>query len=80
MNNEATPNTDTTTMSTWGRVAEEQMHRVGEMMSQGTRIQTAAFDQGKELLAYNMKLAGDWQDWAEETRRKVEGRLFSRGK
>tara|TARA_R110002096_G_scaffold436038_2_gene665808 strand:- start:75659 stop:75904 length:246 start_codon:yes stop_codon:yes gene_type:complete len=80
MNNEETPNTNATTFSTWGRVAEEQLERMGEMMTQGTRLQAAALEQGKQLLEYNMKLAGDCQTWAEETRRKLGDRIFSRGR
>jgi hypothetical protein len=37
-------------------------------------------EQGKEMIAYNMKLASDWQSWAEETRRSVEEHFASRGK
>ena len=80
MNNDTEAKTDRTTMSTWARTAEEQIARMGEMMEQGKRIQSAAMAQGKEMIAYNMKLASDWQSWAEETRRSVEERFVSRGK
>ncbi|MCP4448542.1 MAG: hypothetical protein GY811_24880 [Myxococcales bacterium] len=76
MNNETNSSENKTTFSTWGRVAEEQLGRVSEMMGQSAKLQASAFEQGKELFAYNMKLANDLQDWANETRRQVTGKLF----
>lgn len=67
-----------TTFNTWGRVAEEQMQRMGELFEQSTKMQTAALDQGRELLAYNMKLAGEWQTWASEASRNVATKIFSK--
>jgi len=73
MNNETNQSaaSNTTTFSTWGRVAEQQMAHLGEVFAEGTKLQTSAMEQGKELLAYNMKLAREWQDWASEARRSI---------
>lgn len=65
-----------TTFNTWGRVGEEQMHRMSELFDQTTKMQAAAFEQGKQLLAYNMKLAGEFQSWATEASRKVASQFL----
>ena len=69
-------NTNKTTLSTWGRVAEQHMERMSEMVAQNSKLQAAMFDQSKELFSYNMKLAGEFQDWAKQTRSKVAGKIF----
>lgn len=77
--NETTTNTtDKTTFSTWGRVAEDQLDRMSEAFHQVTNFQGAALAQSRELLAYNMKLAGDWQSWASETGKSLQAALFSK--
>lgn len=79
MNNETNTteaNTNKTTFSTWGRVAEQHMDRMSEMFTQNSKLQAAMLEQGKELFSYNMKLAGEFQDWANETRRSVAGKIF----
>jgi hypothetical protein len=70
-----TKTTDKTTFSTWGRVAEDHMERVSETFAEATKFQAAALEHGKDLLAYNMKLATDWQRWAAETGNSLRAAL-----
>lgn len=68
--------TDKTTFSTWGRVAEDHMDRVSDAFAEATKFQAAALEQGKDLMAYNMKLATDWQNWATESGNSLRSALF----
>lgn len=80
MKNDTNPNPSSpasTTFNTWGRVAEDQMQRMADLFAQGTKMQSVAFEHGRELLAYNMKLAGEWQSWASETGRTVASKIFA---
>jgi hypothetical protein len=69
--------TDKTTFSTWGRVAEDHMDRMGEAFTQATAFQAAALEQCNSLLRYNAKLATEWQSWATDTGNALRASLFS---
>ncbi len=69
--------TDNTTFSTWGRVAEDNMDRMGEAFTKATQFQAAALEQGNALFSYNRKLANDWQNWASETGTRLRAALFA---
>ncbi|MBL4634366.1 MAG: hypothetical protein JKY56_10870 [Kofleriaceae bacterium] len=76
MENETKTTENKTTFHTWGRLAKEQISRMGDIFQQSFKLQTAALEQSKELFAYNMKLANDYQNWATKTPRKVADKLF----
>jgi hypothetical protein len=66
-----------TTFSTWGRVAEDHMQRMSDAFTKGSELQKATLEQGREFVAYNMKLATEWQAWASESSRKFAGQFFA---
>jgi hypothetical protein len=79
MKNESNETTsDKTTFSTWGRVAEDQLERMTEALGQAANMQGAALAQGRELLAYNLKLANDCQSWASETGKSLQSAFLKR--
>lgn len=82
MKNETkTANTDAgtpaTTFHTWGRVAEDHMQRMSDAFARSSELQKATFEQGRDFVTYNMKLASEWQAWMSESSRRLAGQLFS---
>jgi hypothetical protein len=66
-----------TTFNTWGRVAEDHMQRMSDAFARGSQLQKATLEQGREFVAYNMKLASEWQTWVSDSSRKFAGQFFA---
>lgn len=66
-----------TTIHTWGRVAMDQMKRMGEGMGRTSELHKASMDHGRELMEYNLKLAAEWQAYMIENSRKLADRFFT---